>query len=232
MVEDMQIQADQVGLWPRLHQKVPPEMPAPDATMLVTLKETLSSLQDMGLRPAASVLVVGDGAVGLGFACWAKIMGATRVVVAGHHQDRLERALRLGADAVINTRDNTLRQALADAQATSENERFDFIIDAVGSGKAIEESVTLLGAGGVLAVYGTSTHMEAKINILHLPVAAKILRASTDEPRVHDQVLEACRLGLVKPSDWYSHVLPLEKAPEGIELLRTRQAFKVVCVMS
>ncbi|MGD9518306.1 MAG: zinc-binding dehydrogenase, partial [Armatimonadota bacterium] len=230
-VEDLQMRADQVGLWPRLHQKVPADMDAPGATMLITLKETLSSLQDMGLRPATRVLVIGDGAVGLGFAYWAKILGATRVIVAGHHEDRLQRALKFGVDATINSRGKSLPEALAAGEETSESEHFDFIIDAVGSARAIEQSVPLLMSGGVLAIYGVSSHLEATVDILRLPVGARILRASTDEPRVHQQVLDAWRLGLLKLEDFYSHILPLAEAPRGIELLRTREAFKVVCTM-
>lgn len=230
-VEDLQMRADQVGLWPRLHQKVPPEMSAPGATMLITLKETLSSWQDMRLRPDSRVLVIGDGAVGLGFAYWAKILGAARVIVAGHHEDRLDRAVHIGADAVVNTHAHTLSHALAACPHTSDAERFDFILDAVGSGAAVEQALPLLAPAGVLAIYGVSSHLTANLDILRLPVGASILRASTDEPRVHTQVLQAWRLGLLKLNDFYSHVLPLEEAPRGLELLRTREAFKVVCTM-
>jgi 2-desacetyl-2-hydroxyethyl bacteriochlorophyllide A dehydrogenase len=231
MVEDMQIQAGEVGGWLLMHQKVPADMDPADATMLITLKETLSALQDMGMRPGARVLVVGDGMVGLSFARWAKISGAVRVVVAGHHADRLARALELGADATVDSAGRTLGEALAAGPSTTAGERFDFIIDAVGEGRIVEQTLSLLAPGGTLAVYGTSAHMQACLDVLHMPVGARLLRASTDEPRVHEQVLEAVRLGLMRPRDFYTHVVPLARAPEGLELLRTRQALKVVVTM-
>ncbi|MCX7598348.1 MAG: zinc-binding dehydrogenase, partial [Armatimonadetes bacterium] len=198
-------------------------------TMLITLKETLSSLQDAGMRPGARVLVVGDGAVGLAFAYWAKVMGASKAVVAGHHENRLAHARKLGLDAAVSSSGRTLSEAVASDPAAAGP--FDLIIDAVGHHKIVEEGIPLLAAWGTLAVYGTSTHLTATVDVMAIPVGARLLRASTDEPRVHTQVLEACRLGLICPSDFYSHVLPLEQAADGLELLRRREALKVVVVM-
>lgn len=229
MVEDLQIRADQLPAVEQMHQPVPPEMSAPDGTMLITLKETLSSLQDMGMRPGARVLVVGDGAVGLAFAYWAKVMGASKAVVAGHHEARLAQGRKLGLDAAVNSSGKTLGEAVASDPAAAGP--FDFVIDAVGHHKIVEEGIPLLAAWGTLAVYGTSTHLKATVDVMAIPVGARLLRASTDEPRVHTQVLEACRMGLIRPSDFYSHVLPLERAAEGLELLRRRDALKVVVVM-
>lgn len=226
-VADGRIAEAQVGLWPRLQQTIPDDMDAADATMLITLKETLSSLQDMGMRPGASVLVVGDGAVGAGFARWAKMMGGHPVAVAGHHDDRLERIAALGADAVINTSATSLQKGVEGCEALK-GARFDFIIDAVGSGEICAEAVGLLAGGGTIAVYGVSAKMDAAVNLLALPVGARILRASTAEDRVHQQAIDAWRLGLLPLRDFYSHVLPLDGAVEGLRLLEEREAFKVV----
>ncbi|MBC7286932.1 MAG: zinc-binding dehydrogenase [Armatimonadetes bacterium] len=227
MVEDGQLSADAVNPWFKMHQKVPPGMSAADATMLITLKETLSSLQDTGDVAGRSVLVVGDGAVGLCFARWAKVLGGVPVVVAGHHDNRLERARQIGIDMAVNTSGRTIPEALAAHGAPA---RFDVIIDAVGSARVVEECYGLLSAGGCLSVYGVSSHMEARIDVLRLPVGARILRAPTDEPRVHAQVLSSCNLGVVQPQWFYTHVLPLDDAAEGVRLLKSREALKVVLV--
>lgn len=224
MIEDMQFRADSGMTVQHMQQKVPADMPAADATMLITLKECLSSLQDAGMAPDKRVLVVGDGAVGLSFATWAKILGSPRTVVAGHHQPRLDHALKLGIDAAVKTSGMTLGEAVP-------GEQFDIIIDAVGDGRIVEQAMGLVAAWGVIAVYGASVHMKSQIDMLAMPVGASLLRASTNEPRAHPQVLSACKLGLVRPSDFYDHVLPLEKVAEGIDLLRSRKALKVVLRM-
>jgi threonine dehydrogenase-like Zn-dependent dehydrogenase len=225
MIDDLQIRADGPMSVQHMQQKVPADMPAADATMLITLKECLSSLQDAGMKPGAKVMVVGDGVVGLSFAVWAKISGSPRVVLAGHHQSRLEHGLKLGLDAAVNTAGKTL------AEAVEPGEQFDIIVDAVGDGQIVEQAMGLVAAWGVIAVYGASTHMKSQVDMLAMPVGAKLMRASTNEPRAHEQVLGACKMGLVRPKDFYSHVIPLDQAAEGVELLRSRQALKVVLTM-
>ncbi len=229
-VEDLAMRADRVNAWFKMHQIVPKGISPPHATMLITLKETLSSLQALGDVSGRSVLIIGDGAVGLCFARWAKLLGAFPVAVAGHHENRLSRARSLGVDFAVDTSRQTLTDALASAGAPSAG--WDFVIDAVGSGDAIQQAYRLLASGGRLGIYGVSDHMTASMDFLTLPVGAAVVRMSTDEPAVHEQVLSAVQLGTINLSDFCTHVLPLEQAAQGIELLRTRQALKVVLTMS
>jgi threonine dehydrogenase-like Zn-dependent dehydrogenase len=230
MIEDLQFRADSGMTVQHMQQVVPADMPATDATMLITLMECLSSLQDAGMcgpqvrAPDKRVLVVGDGAVGLSFAVWAKILGSPRTVIAGHHQSRLDHGLKLGLDAAVNTTGMTLAEAVP-------GEQFDIIIDAVGDGKIVEQAMAVVAGWGVIAVYGASMKMQSQVDMLAMPVGASLMRATTNEPRAHPQVLAACKLGLVRPKDFYSHVIPLERAAEGVELLRSREALKVVLTM-
>jgi 2-desacetyl-2-hydroxyethyl bacteriochlorophyllide A dehydrogenase len=55
------------------------------------------------VRSGDTVLVIGAGLVGQFAAQAAHLMGADRVVVAGHHDDRLAAAAALGADRVFNS---------------------------------------------------------------------------------------------------------------------------------
>jgi threonine dehydrogenase-like Zn-dependent dehydrogenase len=38
--------------------------------------------------------------------------------------------------------------------------------------------------------------------------------------------------GIVKLSDWYTHVVPLEETQRGFDLLASKEAFKVVVSMA
>jgi hypothetical protein len=138
------------------------------------------------------VLVVGDGAVGLSFAVWAKILGSPRTVIAGHHQSRLDHGLKLGLDAAVNTTGMTLAEAVP-------GEQFDIIIDAVGDGKIVEQAMAVVAGWGVIAVYGASMKMQSQVDMLAMPVGASLMRATTNEPRAHPQVLAA--EGLLQPRD-------------------------------
>src|SRR5205807_7840519 len=56
------------------------------------------------VRPASSVAVVGDGAVGLCGVIAAKRLGAEQVIIMGRHADRIELAQEFGATDVVSRR--------------------------------------------------------------------------------------------------------------------------------
>ena len=89
---------------PPYHQIVPRDLDPADATMMITLKETLSWLQRWPVQPNHSLVVLGSGPVGLSFAWFARMLGCHPVLVLGRRDEPLQRALSLGIDAVINTR--------------------------------------------------------------------------------------------------------------------------------
>lgn len=57
-----------------------------------------------GVRPGSMVAVVGDGAVGLCAVLAARRLNAERVIMLGHHEERIEIARGFGATDVVRTR--------------------------------------------------------------------------------------------------------------------------------
>lgn len=206
-------------------QVVPAEIGPADATMLITLKETLSWLQDLDLKPGDDVLVIGDGSVGLSFAHWAKVLGAATVAVAGHHDDRLARAFSIGADVAINTREQDLAEALQSANAPA---KFQVVIDCVGGSESLHQAMNHVAPGGTVSPYGTQPHERYAVDFARAGGSWKLQFAYGGEGRAHEQMLDAVRLGLVEPSDYYSHEMPFEEIVEAFERLRSRDALKVV----
>jgi len=206
-------------------QKVPADMAPEDATMLITFKECLSWLQDIGLKPLKSVLIIGDGPVSLSFTRFAKIMGAKPVIVCGHHQERLERAKEEGADYVINSRQKDLSE---EVKEITKGKGVDFFIDAVGDLPLLREATRLISDGGKIGVYGTPPAQRAEIDWSAAPPHWGMHFSYGGEKRVHEQVIDAVRLGLIEPKHFYTHVIPLERIKEAFDMLKTREAYKVV----
>ena len=73
-------------------QVVPDGISAVQASLMITLKETCSALDRIGVRKDDRVLVVGDGPVGLCFLSGLKMLGITDVSVLGNRKSSLERA--------------------------------------------------------------------------------------------------------------------------------------------
>lgn len=213
-----------------MHQVVPADIDPADATMLITLKETLSWLQRWPLQPRQSVVVLGSGPVGLSFAYFARMLGAHPVVVLGRREEPLQRALDLGLE-VINTERDDPAQVVRDL---TQGKGADRVIEAVGDDSLIELGLSLLNPQGRLGIYGIAPtrapgDMERRavdIGLARNEWALEFLGPQEWAP--HEQLLWLVKQGMVRLEDWYTHVVPLQETGRGFDLLESREAFKVV----
>ncbi|MEV6482092.1 zinc-binding dehydrogenase [Streptomyces sp. NPDC051576] len=90
-------------------------------------------------KPGDKVVVFGAGPIGLGAAIWLKLRGVEHVVVADVIPSRLEKALAVGADAVINSAEEDVTTRLTELHGQAANALgqprpgTDIYIDAAGA---------------------------------------------------------------------------------------------------
>lgn len=217
-----------------MQQVVPPEINPLDATVLITLKETLSWLQRWPVQPRQSVVVLGSGPVGLSFAFFAKLLGCGPVLVLGRRAEALQRALAFGVDGIINTSSDDPAQVVREH---TNGKGADRVIEAVGDEGMLQLGLSLLNAQGRLGVYGIASTREAgdmerravDIGLARNEWALEFLNPQEWAP--HEQLLWLVNQGIVRPKDWYSHVVSLEQTQQGFDLLESKEAFKVVVKM-
>jgi (R,R)-butanediol dehydrogenase/meso-butanediol dehydrogenase/diacetyl reductase len=98
-------------------------------------------------RPSDKVVVFGAGPIGLGAAIWLKLRGVQHVVVADVIPERLETALAVGADAVINSATEDVTARLTELHGQSANALgqpragTDIYIDAAGAPAVFQAAV-------------------------------------------------------------------------------------------
>lgn len=215
-----------------LQQVIPGDLDPVAATMLITLKETLSWLQRWPVTAGQSVVVLGSGPVGLGFGYFAKLLGCGPVIVVGRRDEPLRRALELGAaDGVINAATD---DAVAMVKTLTGGAGADRVIDAVGDDRLVELGFRLLATGGRIGLYGiAATRAPGDMERRALDIPMGRLEWSLDcfnpqEAAPHQQLLAWVAAGKVRLGDWYTHVVPLAETAEGLDLLARKSAFKVV----
>ena len=215
----------------RLCQVVPPDLDPLDATMLVTLKETLSWLQRWPVQPGQSVAVLGTGPVGLSFAFFARLLGCHPVIVVGRRAEALRRAQQFGLDSTLNTDAAQYVRDLTGGQGA------DRVIEAIGSDEALQLGLSLLSPQGRLGVYGIASTREPgdmERRTLDLALARNewaIEFFGPQEWAPHEQMLWLVKQGMVRLRDWYTHVVSLEETQRGFDMLESKEAFKVVVRM-
>lgn len=118
--------------------------PAAAAPLLCAGITVYSPLKHWNIEPGKKVGIVGIGGLGHIAIKMAKAMGAYTVVFTTS-QSKAEDARRLGADEVVNTKENN--------QATPST-KLDFILDTVSAPHSIETYLNLLAIDGTLVLVG------------------------------------------------------------------------------
>ncbi len=92
--------------------------------------------QNAEVKPGSTVAVIGDGAVGLCGVIGAKLLGASKIILLSHHEDRAELGKAFGATDIVDTRGDEAIQGVL--KLTKENAGADAILECVGATSAIE----------------------------------------------------------------------------------------------
>jgi len=208
-------------------QVVPRNIEPEVATQLVTWKEALSYLTSLRAEEVHSVLVMGTGPVGLAMCALAKrAFNVPTVASLGRRTAGLERASRLGATATVNTSEAGPLPALRAIAP----EGFDLVLDAAGDADLMRVALDVLKPDGRLGAYATDD--SEKPSRRELAQDPRVRPGQCDESTAHTRVLDLVSSGALDLHALVSHCLPFDRLLEGLRLVETREAVKVVIRIS
>jgi L-iditol 2-dehydrogenase len=125
---------------------IPDEMPDAEATLVVTAGTAMYGLDVMGgLIAGQGVAVTGPGPIGLMGVAVAKALGASPVILTGTRDRRLEMGKKLGADAVVNVRDENAVEAV---QRLTRGRGVQYVLECSGAPDALNEAARMVNRGG------------------------------------------------------------------------------------
>lgn len=127
-------------------------------------------MADGALKPGDSVLVQGSGGVSIFALQFAKLAGAT-VIATSSSAAKLERLTAMGADHVINYRENPVWGETA--RALSGGRGVDHVID-VGGPATLAQSMAAVRVGGHIAVIGILSGVAGELPLV--PALLKQIR--------------------------------------------------------
>lgn len=108
-----------------------------------------------GIRPGATVVIQGAGALGVFATAVARISGAGDVITIGGPADRLETAERFGATATIPV-DGTSEERIERVQQLTGGRGADHVFDFAGGPTIGEEAVAFAAQRGTVAIVGST----------------------------------------------------------------------------
>jgi L-iditol 2-dehydrogenase len=186
-------------------------------------------LDRTGINPEDIVLVLGCGPIGLVAAKMAQAEGASKVIITGIDRDetaRLPKARELGIDHVVNVMKDDLDGLVNEL---THGEGADVVIELSGAIPAIKQSFQLARRLGRVGIIGQPPKDEIEIPYRDAMFRALMVSFSYSSKYTSwERALSLFERGAVKPSQFITHVLPLEEWERGFDLSRSGEAVKVV----
>ena len=180
-----------------------------------------------GVRAGGTVVVVGDGAVGLCGVLAAARLGADRIIALGHHESRLELARRFGATDVV-----TERGAGAVAQVRElTGGGAESVLECVGNQESFETALQSARDGGAVGYVGVPAGVKG-IDLGMVFRRNVTIRGGIAPARAYvDELLADVLAGTLDPSPVLDQRYGLDDVPTAYADMDARRTLKAMIVL-
>ena len=174
------------------------------------------------VKPGDTVVVMGDGAVGLSAIIAAKLRGAKRIISTSRHDDRRELAAEFGAtDNVAERGDEAVKKILA-----MTNGGADAVLECVGTAQSTDTAMKASRPGAIVGRVGLphdATMDMATPFYRNTAVAGGPASVTTYDK---DLLLKAVLDGKINPGKVFTKTFTLDEINDAYQAMADRQVIK------
>ncbi|MFP4005632.1 MAG: zinc-dependent alcohol dehydrogenase [Candidatus Hadarchaeia archaeon] len=209
---------------------LPSDLSYEEATLAEPLACATSCVDRGEVVSSDVVTVLGDGPLGVFCAKAAQLEGASKVILSGHHDYRLELGKTLGADITVNSNEEDLEEVVNNV---TDGRGADVVIEAVGHASTYEKAVDLVRRGGNVSVMGVppqgeTVELDAFDDIFNKELTFHVSFAGT-----YDTWLRALTLidsGKVEVEPLITHRTSIDDLEKAVKMVRDKddEAFKII----
>ena len=136
-----------------------------EATLVVTAGTSMYGLTELGgLVAGESIVVTGPGPIGLLGVAVAKALGAQPVILTGTRDNRLEIGKKLGADHVINVRNEDVVEKVRELTG---GKGVDYVLECAGAPNGVNEAAQMVNRGGKICLAAFPSN-SPEVDVAHL----------------------------------------------------------------
>ncbi|MCU1437469.1 MAG: dehydrogenase [Naasia sp.] len=204
--------------------------PAPELIPhLLTLSDVMGTghhaAVSAGVGPGKTVVVVGDGAVGLCAVLASRRLGAERIVAMSRHEARQALAREFGATDVVAERGDEGVQAV---RARFDGSGADCVLECVGTKESMDQALRSARPGGQVGYVGVPNG-DPELPVRRMFSTNVGVRGGVAPVRNYiDELLPDVLSGAIQPGRVFDLELPLAEAAEGYAAMDERRAIKVL----
>jgi threonine dehydrogenase-like Zn-dependent dehydrogenase len=176
------------------------------------------------VKPGATVVVVGDGAVGLLGVLSAKQMGAERIIVMSRHESRQKLGREFGATDIVTERGDGGVERI---KQLTKGVGADSVLECVGTQESMMQAIKATRPGGSVGYVGVPHGVSLdgqQLFFSHVHLHGGPAPVRKYLPNLIDLVFN----GTINPGKVFDLVLPLEQVAEGYRAMDERHAIKAL----
>lgn len=199
-----------------------------EATLVVTAGTAMYGLTELGgLVAGESVVVTGPGPIGLMGVAVAKAMGAQPVILTGTRDNRLDIGKELGADHVINVRNE---DAVEKVREITGGKGVDYVLECAGAPNGVNDAALMVNRGGKICL-AAFPHGNAEVDVAYLVRNNIYMYGIRGEGKTATHRAEAyMRQKRFDATLIHTHTFPMTELEEALRYAKERveDAIKVV----
>lgn len=214
-----------------------PGQPSDYSDSMLSSFVTLADVMATGYHAAASaevkagdtVVVLGDGAVGLCSVIAAKLRGAKRIIAMSRHEDRQQLAREFGATDIVPERGDA---AVTAVMALTAGVGVDAVLECVGTEQSVVTAIKVGRPGAVVGRVGEPQKAEMNTNTLfwkNIGLRGGVASVTTYDKEV---LLQAVLDGTIAPGKVFTKRFDLAHIQGAYEAMDQRTAIKSLLVVS
>jgi len=206
-----------------------PEIPPDDLIpSLLTLSDVMGTgwfaADAANVKPGATVVVVGDGAVGLLAVLSAKQMGATRIIAMSRHPSRQKLAREFGATDIVTERGDA---GVARIKELTDGLGAESVLECVGTQESMMQAIRSTRPGGYVSYVGVPHGVALdgqELFFAHVHLHGGPAPVRRYLPELMDLVWKR----KINPGKVFDLTLPLDQVAEGYRAMDERRAIKAL----
>jgi L-iditol 2-dehydrogenase len=201
-------------------QEVPALLSYSEAALTEPLACCFHGIERCNIDVGDTVVIIGDGPIGLLHLQLARLKGCEKVIVCGLIEKRLKIARELGAARTVNA---PIEETIKEVMKLTGGHGADVVIEAVGIPTTWEEALRLVGKGGTVLEFGgcpPGTEIRVSTELLHYD-EIKLLGAFHANPSDFRKALNLIASRVVQVKPLLTKELPLRRISDAFNVLTT-----------
>lgn len=214
--------AEYVKISERCAFKISKDLPADVAAFAEPLACLLNGKNKIPVSPGDSVLICGAGAIGLLFLMVLKASGAGPIILSEPNENRRAIAKQCGADITVDPLNEDLQKVVSNVTEIG----VDYAIDVVGS--QIDTCLQCVRKAGAVLLFGLNANSTTNLKQYDITTKEVCVHGTWLANASFPKAVKILERGTLNLKPLVTHILPLDRLEEGIDLLRKGEGIEIM----